>query len=1136
MRKFFWILSLCLALHASGAVSELTLIRLPPMLEAPRIDGRVADQEWRHASTTFGGISSISGLMTARKNNFRFGYDRNFLYLAVTSEMPIPPQRLTPEDQVELTVLPPGAEQPLRFRFHSDAALDSLPDGVRTASRFAPNLLTSNRGTCWTLEAAVPLTALKVQGIEDGQKWGLQMARHWSSQPETGFWHQPKDDAVLGTFIPDAKAPAASFDGFGFGEYEATGNYIWRYRSENPTSAELHLASGCYVVGIEGAPTLDIENPDLIGKAHKTRIGPSGMKCRVAPGASEEFSLYMMAQFPGKPRLLYSLIEDAATKTVYYTRAMFWDVRTAKRTAVWKDELGLPYLCAGFYPSYGNLLRVAAVFNSKLPCVKADITVKDAAGKVWKTFQRTDSGRPLADFEDSAILPDLPLGEYTVSMEATAENGKVYTHERTFAIRKFPWQNLNIGTERVIVPPFKPLTVNETGKEVHALLTGYRLNGALWDAVYAEGENILAAPVEFRLEGEAFTPGEIRLLEKAPDRVVWRSTASCGSIKLELRQEYDYDGFCKVTLKVIPDGKVEVRSFQLLLPLQDQHVTLYNTLNKAGSRASFAPSLAVPAGEGVLTLPAIKTEKGRLENYFWFGGQYKGLCWMIENERHFSLTPGQEAQRLSRKGDAVTYTIDIVNQPVVWEKPFEIVMGLQATPVKPQAGEYRRVGEFMYGYPPPPGADFASMHGGGNLANELYYPIGTVPNNDHSYTEFLMNCRNNPPSEAERKAFTDAYFERNLDWIKKNMPMLDLRVLRRKLFDKRQYGKKYFLLYHNPALYSFRWPEAEMYKAEWLPWDYPVDDAANEYIATHTKEYIDKMLFEMRNEARQGYDGMNFDCFPLGGGCNTVIGAGVRVKPGKVPFIHNLNMLSIAPPGINGGLLLFAWRDLCKRTATMLFLENKLVYGRPWVELHATHAQCVPVTAFCSTTITWERSSAGGLYQNRFPESYILADTVGTQSGIVPRVIVSTKGAIEGITPEEEIKTMIATSFGYALMNHYDQGVIRGYEDYAFARDTVFTFGYGKPEVKIYPFWGKAPQPVRCQAPGIRLTSVVRPDGQALVMIGNLGDEVTATLDLAGLGYGRLKITDLYAGKELSEPVLPVARHGYALLKIEKLP
>ncbi len=1136
MQKVFWILSLCFGLYAFGAVSELTLLRLPPMPDAPQIDGRVADQEWQHASTTFGGISNISGLMTARKNNFRFGYDQNFLYLAVTSEMPIPPQRLTPDDQVELTLLPPGAEQTFRFCFHADAALNSLPDGVKTSNSFAQDLLTSNRGTCWTLEAAIPLTVLQVHGIIDGQKWGLQMARHWSSQLETGFWHQPKKEADLGTFIPDAKAPAVSFDGFGFWEYEATGNYVWSYRSENTSAAELNLVSGCYVVGIEGAPTLDIENPDLIGKARKIAIGPVGMKYRVTPGNHAEFDLYMMAQFPGKPRLLFSLIQDAARTTVFYNRAMFWDVSMAKRTAVWKDDLGLPYLCAGFYPSYGNLLRVAAVFNSKLPCVKTDITVKDAAGKAWKTFRHADFGRPLADFEDSAILPDLPPGEYTVTMEAAAEDGKVYTHERTFAIRKFPWQNLSIGEERIIIPPFKPLTVKEAEKEVHALLTGYRLSGTLWDAVYSEGENILAAPVEFRLEGETFTPGELRMLDKAPDRVTWLSTASRGKVKLELRQEYDYDGFCKVTLKVIPDGKVKVASFQLLLPLQKPFATLYNPLDKAGSRATFAPSLEIPAGEGMLTLPAVNTRKGRLENYFWFGGQYKGLCWMIDNERNFSLDPEREAQRLSRKGNAVTYTIDIVNQPAVWEKPFEIIMGLQATPVKPQPEGYRKVGEFMYDYPPPAGADLAGMAGGGNLANALYYPVGAVPNDDQSFTEFLMKSRNNPPSEAERKVFADAYLGRNGDWIKKNMPMLDLRVLRRDLLDKRQYGKKYFLLYHNPALYSFRWPEAEMYKAEWLPWDYPVDDAANEYVATHTREYLDKMLYEMRNEARQGYDGMNFDCFPLGGGFNTVIGAGVRVKPGKVPFIHNQNMLSIAPPGIHGGTSLFTWRELSKRTATMMYLENKLVYGRPWVELHATHAQCVPVTAFCSTTITWERSSAGGLYQNRYPESYILADIVGTQSGIIPRVIVSTKGAIEGISPEEEVKTLIATSFAFALMNHCDQGVIRNQKDYAFARDTLFTFGFGEPEVKVYPFWGKEAQPVRCQAPDIRLTSVVRPDGKALVMIGNLGDEVTAKLDLARLGYDRFKISDLYASKDLAEPALSIAQHGYALLKIEKLP
>jgi len=441
----------------------------------------------------------------------------------------------------------------------------------------------------------------------------------------------------------------------------------------------------------------------------------------------------------------------------------------------------------------------------------------------------------------------------------------------------------------------------------------------------------------------------------------------------------------------------------------------------------------------------------------------------------------------------------------------------------------------MYDYPPPQGADFASMAAEHDMVNTLCYPLGTVPNDDRSYYQFLFGSRNRVPTEKERQTFVDGYFSRNGEWITKNMPLVDQSVLRGGMLNKRKYGQKYFLLYHNPAIYSSCWPEAEMYKAEWLPWDYPVDDAANEYVATHTKEYIDKLLYEMRAQARMGYDGMNFDCFPLGGGFNTVIGAGYRVRPGKVPFIHNGNMLQTAPPGIDCGMGLFTWRELTKRTATMLYVENKLTYGFPWVELHATHCQCVPVAAFCTTTITWERGSGGGEYQTRFPESYILADTVGTQAGIIPRPIVSTRGAVQGVSTIEEMKTLLAESFGFALMNHCDQGVERNHKNYAAARDAVFSFGYGAPDVRTIPFYSKEKQPVTCNAGDIRMTQVIRPDGKALLMIGNMGDTVKADFNLSGLGYGKCKITDVFTGKVIDAPSVEIPRHGYALLKIEKL-
>lgn len=97
--------------------------------------------------------------------------------------------------------------------------------------------------------------------------------------------------------------------------------------------------------------------------------------------------------------------------------------------------------------------------------------------------------------------------------------------------------------------------------------------------------------------------------------------------------------------------------------------------------------------------------------------------------------------------------------------------------------------------------------------------------------------------------------------------------------------------------------------------------------------------------------------------------------------------------------------------------------------------------SFCSTILPWERSSNGDEYQKRYPAGFVLADTIGTQSGCVPRVIVST------VSPKlpvaDQVRSLIANSFAYGLMIHADQGVRRGFEEYQKARDSVFSFGYG---------------------------------------------------------------------------------------------
>ena len=289
----------------------------------------------------------------------------------------------------------------------------------------------------------------------------------------------------------------------------------------------------------------------------------------------------------------------------------------------------------------------------------------------------------------------------------------------------------------------------------------------------------------------------------------------------------------------------------------------------------------------------------------------------------------------------------------------------------------------------------------------------------------------------------------------------------------------------------------------------------------------------MRDQIRHGLDGMNFDCFPLGGGFNTVSMGAYRKNPGAAPIINNTNMLQIASAGIQGSTNLFGWREIMKRTAHLLYTEKRLVFGVPWVEVHSTNAIVPAVAAFCSTVITTECASLGSDYFDRFPNSYTLADLTGTQSGVIPRPIFSTVST--KIPVKDQISSMIAFSFAYGMMNHCDQGISRGYKEYLNARNEVFTFGYGRPENKTIAFYDKEKQPITCNAKDIRTTQVIRPDGKALLMVGNLGNKVRAKFDLSGLNYKKYKITDVFTGKELSSAELEIPRLGYALLKIEKV-
>ena len=680
----------------------------------------------------------------------------------------------------------------------------------------------------------------------------------------------------------------------------------------------------------------------------------------------------------------------------------------------------------------------------------------------------------------------------------------------------------------------QPLKVDKEKQEVHALLTGYRIGGGIWDAIYSEGENLLAEPIRFVLEGEALPAGETRLISAENDLVVYETTVKKDNLTFVLTQEYDYDGFCKLTTKIIPNGPVKVKSFGLRIPLKGEFVKYCASLYDPRPRATGKSDTTIPEGQGVLEMKGVRQREGRILNYLWLGMEYKGFSWIIDTQKGFSLDEKVIPYRLERNGSTVTFTQDIVNVPTFWNEPWEFTFGFSPTPVKPINRSFRRISEPMYDYDPAKGSVNAGNMGLSQWPLGYFYPINALPEGDDSLFRLHFASRGKKVTEAQRKKYADDYLARHKEWLRKDAPLSDPSRFRAKMYDKRAYGNDFYLCYHNPAFYSCRWAEAEMYKAEWLPWDYPVDDAHNEYVACPTSQYIDKLLWEMQIQIDYGFDGMNFDCFPLGGGFNTVSTTAFRKAPGTVPFIVNANMLQIAPEGVVSCSNLFGWRELMKRTAHLLYVRGRTVFGVPWVDLHATNAIVPSVASFCSTVITTECASNGGSYFDRFPASYVLRDLAGMQTGIVSRTIFSTVSS--KLPREEQIRSMIAFSFAYGMMNHVDQGVLRKQKDYQTARDEVFSFGYGRPENLTIACYDKEKQPIVSSAKEVLSTQVIRPDGKALLMAGNTADHaVKVRFDLSGLNYGECRITDLFTGKAVTDPEVELPVNGYALWKIEKI-
>ena len=1092
-------------LMLAAAVAETTLLRMCPMAVEPVIDNRIDETESRAVSAHYGLISQETELMATRYAVACIGYTKKGFYFATRTSVPELPTTLTDDDKVMLMLQPPGATKPFVFK-------KKVSEGRQLEG------ITEYGVLCAETEMFVPFSELGVTGVTDGEKWGLQMAVKFSNEPEIATWHFAKGKPTeLGTLIPDADCPIIGMDNFCKLElWRSSANVRFAWRIVNNTGSDAKLDSKTVLYRGLGFAKLDSGS---IASLEEKKVPQYDLNVTVPAGETKDVVRFDWSIWPGTIAVLDQ--DVSANGKPFYRRRLPWDL---SRSRSWKGR-GEPSVSVKFFPSSDNRLIVQYCGNQTTGLCGGKLTVRGK--KANKTYWEQDVGQALGFGRYDFTLPGLPDDDYTVEYETWDTAGKKYRHVRTFKIAKFPWQGSAIGKDRVIVPPFKPIAVN--GDEVSFLQTGYKAGkNVLWDELRGKGENILASPMRLELNGETFEVTGTKIVEQSDDRVVREVYARRGAVGLTVTQDYDYDGFCWAKFCFDAREPVEVKSLKLSVPVKKSIARYYDTLAHAGDRREYAaPDCTIPAGQGIVwegRTAIVSNSWARAHfpaayhPYFYFGGTFKGVAFLIDSVRDLSADWDRSPQRLVRTDDAVVYEFALVDVPVKWEGRKRIEMGFQPTPVKPRDPAGAKFCEQLWNYPCPSNSVCFGSLNCGPLMQLTGESINVYPNNDLSMIHYILKSKK--PDKAEYARRLREYVDRNRDWLNASHATSPADY-----YFCNQNGHIFMwggirCVYLDPMLITAFWPEWEMYKGEWYPEEFGPDNYFNEYMANLCPSRIDKLMWDAKVALDNGHMGLYYDCFTGFSSACLSQDEVFRRPDGKIQWsLSNMRY----------------WREIMKRSAVLSYKTGKMYHGRPIVEQHDTMAAAVPVNSWILNGLSTERSGAGGEFPVRFPESFVMVNIIGANAGKNSRYLVST---LVGDTARQrkELKSLIPFMNAYGLFSISCAGLIGGDSEFEKALNLPFDYGWGNDDVKQYCYWDEEVdvQPVTHTGKNVKLT-VARKRDSALLMFGNLGDAEDLTFDISGLGFGTdVTMTDAMTGAPVTGNALSFGRYGYRMIYVNR--
>lgn len=1114
---------------AAGIRTGPPKIAVPEMAEKPILDGRIGESEWRDAVESYGFVNCVvPKRVNEREGRFWVGYKNASLYLAVRTEVPVEEgilNRARPQagadspavffdDSIEIVLSPnhdSKAQALYHLTFNASGALDDwVQDPAGKPNERAEwripkwSMRNSVHDGWWDVEVEIPFASVGAQDATGAAPWALSIARNWKRPFAQSRWSSEdgRDPSTLPVVTWDRTAPVVQVLSLS----ERASPAI-RVLVRNPHPFELGFTA-------------------LISDEwRENRSERLNKSVKLPPGAQTVLELRSSDAGPLNDHRTSISIESADGERSYYYRDYSWNLHRAPDAwDVARRQAKKVVLQFKYYP-YLNKIRVwlntrglsrSDVTGATLQILKSEKSVASGWPPVWRGRIQIKHGLG----ETIASIPDLPDGDYRLSVTLHGAKSSMEPLVRAFARKHFEWERNRLGVSGQVIPPFRPLRVH--GTTVSSVLRNHvHAPTGLWQQVSSDGKDLLTGPMRFEVQFEDGATAEAvgsgwHASSQRDTEVVSESTWKADVLHARLVSTYDYDGMMKSKLTLNRCNR-RVKSVVLKIPLFDERAKFMHACGD-GLRHNYAGR--VPAGSGLVW---DSSRAGKLDilgtffPYIWLGDGERGLAWFADTDRGWILDEKTPAIDLVRTDATLWLNVHFVTRSSVLEHDHEIVFGLQATPTKPMPDGWRRwtLRKAITGGRP---VDFLGASYYWGAEEFLPYPL----DKDFSYFERMKLLREGDAQGSQGRGFINDWMDKVAKYAPRGSDAyatIERHVVAGMgIAAARGWNEGFRLLgYTNPRGISFLADEFAYFQDEWLNYDYFTRDwdrrQSVAYDVTPAQSMIDCLVWYYR-KMLVALDGVYWDNLFLAARNDPVVGDGT--------WIDGTNR-------VHPALGLFALRELVKRSAVMLHEEARKVSKRrtPFVSMgHMTNANLVPILSFLNATLDWEWKYGGDDFQDRFSADFTVAETIGRQVGAWPTVLNGGAWSQRDRNAQREWldRNRLAVSLVHELWpadDYLPQFVVDIY-----AR--LFAFGYGTSACRVFNYWQDENPVVVSGEAVIGKTLVISKPGAAIIVVSDYGNggSCRVKVNLTRLGLP----PDVHASNfETGEAIEQVATGEYRL-------